>query len=432
MAPLSFHLLTFAATAYAAVQVTKTGRGPTGYEVTITYENASVQDVQLGSLPHLTDQYRTSFTYSAQFDLSQYRPGDFPADPFEPLAYQMNATGDGRFSFTAPFPSGTFQYNFLLDCQNVTLCTPESGQQVTDPENPPFETVNGTEFGSPFQVPFDAEFQYDTTFGLLDFDYALPIEDEDSRGVVRTDFYPSPGAVSPSPGIHDFAVYLPAGYSNTSDAPYPLLYLSHGGGGAAGDWENQAYVSNILDRLIHEGYIESTVVVMPTFNGLLNTSNPPAHIVRPLYQQYLFPYVEENYRVSTDPARRAFAGLSLGSVLTYEMYINATSYFGYYGMFSGALLPGKTLSDYVNGTMAANNPDLLGRGITVAYGQYDIAFDDSKLLQAALDGIGVKYVNRFVPWGFHAWNTWQDAFWTFGRTTLWKPRPFTDMIGRAK
>lgn len=114
------------------------------------------------------------------------------------------------------------------------------------------------------------------------------------------------------------------------------------------------------------------------------------------------------------------------------MYINATSYFGYYGLFSGALLPGHPLSDYVNASMAAANPDLLDRGLTVAYGQYDIAFDDTKLLQEALDAIGVKFLSRVVPYGFHAWNTWQDAFWTFGRTTLWKERPFTDEIGHGQ
>lgn len=171
---------------------------------------------------------------------------------------------------------------------------------------------------------------------------------------------------------------------------------------------------------------------MPTFNGLLNISNPPAYVVAPLYQEYLFPYIESTYNVANDSAHRAFAGLSLGSVLTYTFYINATSYFGYYGMFSGALSPGFPQSAYVNATMATENPALLDRGVFVSYGQYDIAFDDTKMLQVALDAIGVKYVSRFVPWGFHAWNTWQDAFWHFGRTTLWKPTPFTDFIGHGQ
>ena len=46
--------------AEAAVKVRKTNRGPTGYEVTITYANTSVENVQIGALPHFTDQYRTT------------------------------------------------------------------------------------------------------------------------------------------------------------------------------------------------------------------------------------------------------------------------------------------------------------------------------------------------------------------------------------
>lgn len=421
-----------ASLASAAVTVRKTNQPPTGYEVTITYHNTSVSDVQIAGLPHFTDQYRTTSTYAAAFDPQEYKPGDFPNYNGTTSVFPMSALGNGSFVFTTPLPSGTYQYYFLLDCKNVTLCTmTTSGQNVPDPENPPFETVKGTEQGSPFQVPYDAKFQSYPEL-LLDWDYALPVEELKARGLVKSDTYPSPGAVSPAPGIHDFAIYLPSGYTNSSSrTAYPVLYLSHGGGGAAGDWQNQGAISNILDRLILQKHIEPTVVVMPTFNGLLNISNPPAQVVRPLYQQYLFPYIEAHYHVSTSPSRRAFAGLSLGSALTYEMYINATSYFGYYGLFSGALLPGHPLSDYVNASMAGANPDLLDRGLTVAYGQYDIAFDDTKLLQEALDAVGLKYVSRVVPYGFHAWNTWQDAFWAFGRTTLWKKRPFTDEVGHG-
>ncbi|KAI7549839.1 hypothetical protein KC331_g3561 [Hortaea werneckii] len=425
-------LATCASLARAAVEVYKTNKGPTGYEVKISYTNSTVHDVKIGGLPHFTDQWRTTFTYAASFDPHNYKAGDFlqVAQSSPPSIYQMNSTGEGHFEFTTPLPSGTYQYYFLLDCANVTTCSQASGQQVPDPENPPYETVKGSEQGSPFQVPYDPQYQYYPDYNL-NFDYTLPIADVSQRGTLKKDLYRSPGAVSPSPGMHDFVVYLPAGYSNTSSQKYPLLYLSHGGGGAAGDWENQGYMSHIMDRLIQDNHVEPTVVVMPTFNGLLNVSNPPANVVRPLYQKYLFPYIEANYHVTTDPARRAFAGLSLGSVLTYEMYINATSYFGYYGFFSGALLPNHPQSDYVNSNVTAQNPDLLDRGILIGYGQYDIAFDDAKKLQAALDSVGIKYVNRFLPWGFHWWNMWQDHLWNFGRTTLWKERPFGEGIAHG-
>lgn len=54
----------------------------------------------------------------------------------------------------------------------------------------------------------------------------------------------------------------------------------------------------------------------------------------------LFPWVESHFDILSEPSIGAFVGLSLGSVLTYEMYINATSYFDYLGLFSGVLGPG--------------------------------------------------------------------------------------------
>ncbi|KAI0477270.1 carbohydrate esterase family 1 protein [Xylariaceae sp. FL0804] len=442
--------------ASGGVVVTKTDRGPTGYEVTITYRNATARAVTLGGgLPAFTDQWRTTSSYGASLDPRRhYRPGDFPSSggTYAPVfaGYPMNMTARGNdtdtdtdttWIFSAPFPSGTYTYSFLSDCAYAPNCT----DALPDPDNPPFETVPGSQTASVFQVPFDARFQSYPDM-RLDWDYALPVPAARDRGVVEAATYASPGSVSPAPGVHDFAVYLPAGYyrgngsSNSSSSSsgggrgtYPVLYLSHGGGGTAGDWPTKAKVGNILDRLIRDGHIEPTVVVMPTFTGLTadSATNWNASLVRELYQTYLFPHIEATYAVSRSPSRRAFAGLSLGSALTYEMYANATADFGYYGLFSGALLPGAALADYVTPAAVAANPALADRGLLVGYGQYDIAFDDARLLQTALDACRVKYVSRFAPWGFHAWNTWQDSFWWFGRLVLWKERPFGDLTGHG-
>lgn len=202
-------LLAWANLALAAVNVKQLKEAPTGYDVTITYTNTSVKNVKIGALPYLTDQYRTTFTYSAQFDLDAYKPGDFAGNPADNALYEMESLGNGSFVFSRPFPSGPFQYNFLLDCENATLCTAESGKQIVDPENPPFETVPGTQSGSPFQVPYDSDLQYYPEM-YLNFDYALPVAPE-CRGAVKGDLYYSKGAVSPKTDYHDFAVYLPAG-----------------------------------------------------------------------------------------------------------------------------------------------------------------------------------------------------------------------------
>ncbi|OJJ42342.1 hypothetical protein ASPZODRAFT_137356 [Penicilliopsis zonata CBS 506.65] len=439
-------ILFFIGLASAAVTVTKTSQGPTGYEVTISYQNASVDSVIISSLPHLTDQYSTSFWSYANFDLAEYKPGDFQRDPQVGSYYPMEQTSPGEFTWTRPFPSGTYQYSFLLNCANASLCNTTTGQEITDPTNPPFETVAGSELVSSFQVPYDPEFQYYPDLPLNQ-DYALPYGNNASKGRIEIGTYPSPGSISPSDGIHDYVVYLPAGYdddASNSSTVYPLLYLSHGGNGAAADWQNQGYISNLLDRLIGEGHLEPTVVVMPTWYGILpNTTNPQAleqrnyptpPVIAELYSRYLFPYIEDNYRVSNESSRRAFAGLSQGAFVTYEFYTAYTSYFGYFGFLSGAAATNSEneappLSEYVNASMAAANPDLLDRGIFVSYGQYDVLYTDARRMQEALDALNVTYVSRFIPWGYHFWNTWQDAFWHFGRAALWQPLPFTRYTG---
>ncbi|CAK7202867.1 hypothetical protein SEUCBS139899_005594 [Sporothrix eucalyptigena] len=439
MARLLSLLTLCAGFASAAVTVTKTHQGPTGYEVTISYQNTSVNSVIIAALPHLTNQWQTSYFNSAYIDLADYKPGDYASNPNPGTYYIMNQSSAGNFTFTRPFPGGTYQYSFLLDCANVTLCNITTGQQITDPTNPPYETVPGSEIVSSFQVPYDAKYQYSDDLSLNQ-DYALPYYDDCKKGTLRIETYSSPGSISPSNGTHDYVVYLPHGYQANGTTEYPLLYLSHGGGGAAGDWQNQGYISNILDRLIGDNWIAPTVVVMPTWYGLLEgTTNPDLQensrgsisvpTIAQLYHDYLFPHVDATYRVSNDTSQRAFAGLSEGGFLTYSMYVNYTSLFGYYGFLSGASISDSVTLDgpgnFISANDTAANPDLTTRGIYVSYGQFDKLFQTSKYWQQTLDALDIPYITRFIPWGFHFWNTWQDAIWNFGRSTLWKPLPVT-------
>ncbi|RAK96187.1 alpha/beta hydrolase [Aspergillus ibericus CBS 121593] len=431
--------------ALGAVTITRTSQPPTGYEVTITYQNASASNVTISSLPHLTDQYSTSVWAWSEFDLNEYKPGDFPSNPQAGTYYSMSQTSPGNFTWTRPFPGGTYQYSFLLNCANASLCNTTTGQEITDPTNPPFEVVSGSELVSTFQVPFDPEFQHYPDLPLNQ-DYALPYGNAASKGSISIGLYHSPGSISPSPDIHDYVIYLPPGYNTSNITAYPLLYLSHGGNGASADWQNQGYISNLMDRLIGTGALEPTVVVMPTWYGILpNTTNPQAleqrnypdpQTIASLYSTYLFPHISTHYRVSNSSSRRAFAGLSQGSFVTYTFYTNYTSYFGYFGFLSGGPATNDEneappLTGYVNASMLAQNPDLGTRGLFLSYGQYDILFQDAKRFQEALDDLGIRYVSRFVPFGFHFWNTWQDAIWHLGRAALWKPLPFSGATGHG-
>ncbi|KAJ3736346.1 hypothetical protein DFJ43DRAFT_609427 [Lentinula guzmanii] len=69
---------------------------------------------------------------------------------------------------------------------------------------------------------------------------------------------------------------------------------------------------------------------------------------------YLFPYIEANFNVSQNPDRRGSVGLSEGSNLVYEMYINSTEItLLTLGMFQEQLvLPAGALQyEYINASL---------------------------------------------------------------------------------
>ncbi|KAK0649899.1 Alpha/Beta hydrolase protein [Cercophora newfieldiana] len=436
----------------ASVTVRKTDRGPTGYEVDFRYVNTTAKRVLIGGgMQPFTDQFHTtgtSYRFNGRYDPHDYKPGDFyvsnpspqlPAEPAYKWPYEMTQSAEGVWTYTAPFPSGIYSFAYLVNCNYAPNCSIDTGHLVIDPDLPPFQNVPGDQVSSSFQVPFDARFQFSPELNT-NFDYALDTPDPHlHRGTVQTANYTSPGSIHPAPDVHDFGIYLPAEYGRSpGNKSYPLLYLSHGAGGNGADWENLGRMSHILDNLIRLGHIPPTVVVTPSFYNLDasggrfiygNKSHsvpiPPADAVRQNFEKYLFPWVEAHYDVCRNASCRAFAGLSMGGVLAYEMFVNATDTFDYYGMFSPATNP-----PYVNASSVAETPALMRKGIMVAYGLYDFVFPQARALQEALDAVGIRYINRVTPFGAHYWNTWLDELWWFGVKVLWKDLPFGVETGR--
>jgi hypothetical protein len=375
--------------------VRKTDQGPTGYVVDFRYDplptDPVASKVYLNGLLQISDHLHSS---QSQYD--NFTPDQFTADKFmvfPPVTYEMDYDAATKtWIKSVPMQSGAWNYNFYLDCdpavdpltfRPVNNCTAPG---VLDRHNPPITPTYGDQLTSTVVVPFDGRFQ------IRDYDYVLPLSDDSKRGNISFFNYPSPGSTVPSADVHTAGIYLPSGYGQNSSRKYPVLYLSHGGGGGAGDWFSQGRAHDILDNLIAAGDLEPTIVVTPTFYGFNFTipgtaSNETGELgfdtvglnrfydlVRRSYLDYLVPYVEGNWQAETTPDRRAFGGLSLGGGLTLNMLFNATEDFSHFAVMSNIPSPLPTHPIW-------NKTALREVGIMSAGGFYDIAFENVRNFQ---------------------------------------------------
>ena len=145
------------------------------------------------------------------------------------------------------------------------------------------------------------------------------------------------------------SVYLPAGYDD-SGRSYPVLYLLHGASGYHGDWAEKGNMRQIADEAIAAGTALPMIVVMPDASGEgpKRTGKHMGYFDVPgwEYERFFFeefmPAVEKRYRIASDKAHRAVAGLSMGGGGTAvyalrhpELFSSACSMSGLLDMFPG-------------------------------------------------------------------------------------------------
>jgi enterochelin esterase-like enzyme len=259
-------------------------------------------------------------------DMPQLAGGGRGADPAAPPRGQMTKGTDGVWSVTVgPVDPGAYRYNFNVD-----------GVSVIDPRNPSISESN-TNVWSLVYVPGSDLF--DTK--------QVP------HGAVAAVTYYST-ALGKFRRMH---VYTPPGYE-TSTQKYPIFYLLHGAGDCDEAWTSVGRAGFILDNLIAAKKVKPMVVVMPAGHtnttpgggrGAVQTAaaGAPAPAPSPLddfardFLTDLMPYAESHYRVLTDRANRAIAGLSMGGSQTLNVAFLHLEKFAYIGVFSsGASLGG--------------------------------------------------------------------------------------------
>src|SRR5579871_1209279 len=238
-----------------------------------------------------------------------------------PSPGQMTKGENGIWEVTlGPLEPGAYRYNFNVD-----------GVTVIDPRNPSISESN-TNVWSLVVVP-GSEWM-DTK--------------EVPHGAVASITYYST-ALKKFRRMH---VYTPPGYE-TSSAKYPVFYLLHGAGDCDEAWTSVGRAGFILDNLIAAKKAKPMVVVMPAghtstaaFGGGGRGAAPPSGTPPPPdeftqdFMTDIMPYVDSHYRVLSDRAHHAIAGLSMGGSQTLNIAIPHLEKFAYVGVYSSGLLGG--------------------------------------------------------------------------------------------
>jgi enterochelin esterase-like enzyme len=302
----------------------------------------------------------------------------------------MEKGADGVWSVTVgPLAPAIYGYTFFAD-----------GVPLLDPANSEMKP-NLLNVQSMFEVPGATPEPWD-------------VQDV-PHGVVHQHFYHST-VVGDN---RDFYVYTPPGYKAVARKRYPVLYLLHGYSDDASAWTAVGRANVILDNLIAEGKAKPMIVVMPlgygapqvvsrTHAGPLNPDLLKENLVKfgEALLNEVMPRVEKDYRVKTDRADTAIAGLSMGGGESLYVGLNNLQRFAWVGSFSGALMSRSGFAASFPSLSASVNSQL--RLLWIACGKQDpLVGQFNRRFQPWLTSKGVSFTAVWTP-GMHTWMVWRN------------------------
>ena len=218
---------------------------------------------------------------------------------------------NGVWSTTVgPVEPGAYRYNFSVD-----------GVATTDPRSPAVSEANANVWSLVYVPGADFMDAKDIPHGM----------------VASVNYYST--ALGKWRRMH---VYMPPGYEINSDK-YPVLYLLHGAGDSDDSWTSAGRANFILDNLITAKKAKPMLIVMTAGHtsaaagntgGFLSATDDFARD----FTTDVMPYIEKHYRVMTDRAHTAIAGLSMGGSQTLNIAIPHLNRFAYIGVFSSGLI----------------------------------------------------------------------------------------------
>ena len=265
---------------------------------------------------------------------------------------------------------------------------------ITDPKNrPDTTTVTADQLYSHLILGDSSELSW------------LPIKEREKAGTLSYISYKDINGDTRSLGV-----YLPIDYRR--EKLYPTIYVSHGGGGDEVDWFHQGGIANSMDNLISEGRTEEAILV--TMNNTVYKWD--FEIISLNMIQCVIPFIEKLFPVYKTPDKRAFCGLSMGSMTTLFIYMHHAEVFDYYGAFSGGMAPG-------NAGFTLDNPHLRDVKLMIGTGEEDMAYNEAEIgvppTIRALKANSIPYQPYFTT-GAHDWFCWPQMFEHFAEEVIWK------------
>jgi S-formylglutathione hydrolase FrmB len=114
-------------------------------------------------------------------------------------------------------------------------------------------------------------------------------------------------------------IYLPPGYTQSTERRYPVVYLLHGYKGSARQWVGAAgewNIRDVADGLIAAKKAREMIIVMPDVKNRLGGSFYTDSVATGNWEEFLsrelVAYVDGKYRTLAQPASRGIAGHSMG------------------------------------------------------------------------------------------------------------------------
>jgi enterochelin esterase family protein len=310
---------------------------------------------------------------------------------FEKSQVPMTKDASGIWSITVgPVKPDIYPYSFNVD-----------GITVMDPANVDF-FPNERFKASLVDVPGDTPLIH----SLKDVPH----------GIVTYEYYPSVDSTTGS-----LAVYTPPGYDKNKEQRYPVFYLISGTTDTEETFFKVGRTNFILDNLIAEGKATPMIIVMPYGNTAARVAEqksgakPADPAVRDgvdavnrakMFETDLtaniIPYVEKNYRVTSNRESRAIGGFSRGGGQTLRAGFGNLDRFAWICCYSAYLSTAEMEKNFrhVYEKPAQTNKDL--KLLWVSVGDEDFLYKDTAEFMKFLKAKNVNFKSLVTPGG-HTW-----------------------------